>query len=495
MQDGTHAEVCVDADLESLSVAVAPDLFDVLFDSELIATLCMSDLLSTALWAQVDRIRAELGSQQLKSSLGVADVPPIISAIQKYINKRFTHLNPTDVAAIYGFTDLKQESMRFPAGRFKDLLQDLQRFFLLFSAQREPLGAVGLQILSWLDNQQFPAYFYLNVDLINAHKNLTGHAIKTPNGLTSCLDESALFIAMALVLPKAGELRALMVMSSVSHYSAFGYSETGQRWWFNGKNQLYSQSDWKKFTAEQFHGDAQASFDSLFGNFSKITTVSGAFDFSTGACSIPDAYLDEYIQEMKAFFGLSLRQVRQALANKRASTAESSQAMFLRDLIGLPSRQALKDRLLQRGDLCARKVFYSYRSLKVVDLRPYLMHARRNPQAKALALQAATRDALLDIVRNLPGEQSVFQDRDRIAMPDETLRLKTGTDRDKGLLLHVLFEHYLSARQQSAQIETVCTVQDTYVRVDQHWMHVNSLTFCDVPSSDSICLKFSTSIL
>ena len=123
------------------------------------------------------------------------------------------------------------------------------------------------------------------------------------------------------------------------------------------------------------------------------------------------------------------------------------------------------------------------------------MHARRNPQAKALALQAATRDALLDIVRNLPGEQSVFQDRDRIAMPDETLRLKTGTDRDKGLLLHVLFEHYLSARQQSAQIETVCTVQDTYVRVDQHWMHVNSLTFCDVPSSDSICLKFSTSIL
>lgn len=305
------------ADIESLSVAVAPDLFDVLFDSELIATLCMSDLLSAGLWTQVSKIRAELDSHPLDDSISLADIPPVISAVQKYINKRFTHLHPTDVAAIYGLTDLNVESVRFPAGRFEQVLQDLTNFFHWFSAQREPLGSVGLQTLSWLQGKTFPAYFYLNVDLINAHKNLTGHAIKTPNGLTSCLDEAALFIAMALVLPKAGEIRALMVMSSVSHYSAFGYSETGQRWWFNGKNQLYSQSDWKKRVVEHFNGDAQACFDSLFSNFSKITTVSGAFDFESGESSIPGIYLDEYVREMQAFFGVKLRQMQQALEIKR----------------------------------------------------------------------------------------------------------------------------------------------------------------------------------
>ncbi|MEN9902634.1 MAG: hypothetical protein RL651_1298 [Pseudomonadota bacterium] len=488
-------EGCDVAKIESLSVAVAPDLFDVLFDSELIATLCMSNLLSTDLWAQVDKIRAALDINQTDDNLFVADIPPVIRAIQKYINKRFTHLHPTDVATIYGFTDLHEESVRFPEERFEQVLEDLQNFFLLFSTQREPIGSVGLKTLAWLNSKQFPAYFYLNVDLINAHKNLTGHPIKTPNGLTSCLDEAALFIAMAVVLPKPGELRAMMVMSSVSHYSAFGYSENGQRWWFNGKNQLYAQSDWNKCVAEKFNGDAQACFDSLLGNVNKITSVSGVFDFSSGASSIPDVYLDEYVEEMQAFFGIPLRQVSQALAIKRSSAEESDHAEFLRDLIGLPSRQALYDRLLKCGDLWASKVFYSYRSLKVADLRPYLLNALRNPQAKALATQATNREALLDILRSLPGDLSVFRDRHRIAMPDETLRLKTGTDRDKGLLLHVLFEHHLSARHQSARVETICTVTDTYVGVDQHWIHVNSLTACDAPSAADICLTFVTSLV
>lgn len=469
------------AAIESLSVAVAPDLFDVLFDSELIATLCMSDLLSAGLWTQVAKIRADLEDRKLDGSRLMADIPPVISAIQKYINKRFTHLHPTDVADIYGLTDLNVESVRFPAGNFDHVLRDLENFFLEFSAQREPLGSIGLQILSWLYNRKFPAYFYLNVDLINAHKNLTGHAIKTPNGLTSCLDEAALFIAMALVLPKVGELRALMVMSSVSHYSAFGYSETGYRWWFNGKNQLYSQSDWKKRVVEQFNGDAQACFDSLFSNFSKITTVSGTFDFESGDSSIPDVYLDEYVHEMQAFFGVSLRQLELALGIKREAGFESKQAGFLRDLIGLPSRQALYDRLVQSEDLWALKVFYNYRSLAVADKRPYLLNARRNPQAKAVAESSGSVDALLETVRDLSGMQSVFQDRDRIAMPDETMRLKTGTDRDKGLLLHVLLEHYLAAHGKKGCVESIYTTVNTYVRVDQRYIDMNSIVDCDAP--------------
>lgn len=482
------------ADIESLSVAVAPDLFDVLFDSELIATLCMSDLLSAGLWTQVSKIRAELDSHPLDDSISLADIPPVISAVQKYINKRFTHLHPTDVAAIYGLTDLNVESVRFPAGRFEQVLQDLTNFFHWFSAQREPLGSVGLQTLSWLQGKAFPAYFYLNVDLINAHKNLTGHSIKTPNGLTSCLDEAALFIAMALVLPKAGEIRALMVMSSVSHYSAFGYSETGQRWWFNGKNQLYSQSDWKKRVVEHFNGDAQACFDSLFSNFSKITTVSGAFDFESGESSIPGIYLDEYLREMQAFFGVKLRQMQQALEIKREPGAESKQAAFLRDLIGLPSRQALYDRLVQSEDMWALKVFYSYRSLAVADKWPYLLNARRNPQAKTVAESSSSVDTLLEAVRGLPGVQSVFQDRDRIAMPDETLRLKTGTDRDKGLLLHVLLEHYFAAHGQNGCVESVYTTANTYVRIDQRWIDMNSIIDCDAIPSDEIVFRFETSL-
>lgn len=197
---------------------------------------------------------------------------------------------------------------------------------------------------------------------------------------------------------------------------------------------------------------------------------------------------------MQAFFGVKLRQMQQALEIKREPGAESKQAAFLRDLIGLPSRQALYDRLVQSEDMWALKVFYSYRSLAVADKWPYLLNARRNPQAKTVAESSSGVDTLLEAVRDLPGMQSVFQDRDRIAMPDETLRLKTGTDRDKGLLLHVLLEHYFAAHGQNGCVESVYTTANTYVRIDQRWIDMNSIIDCDAIPSDEIVFRFETSL-
>ena len=44
------------------------------------------------------------------------------------------------------------------------------------------------------------------------------------------------------------------------------------------------------------------------------------------------------------------------------------------------------------------------------------------------------------MVRACEGTESIFDDRDRIALPDETMRYRTGSDRDKALLLHVLLD-------------------------------------------------------
>ena len=456
---------------EALSVAVAPNIFDVFFDTDLIGTLCLANLLSSGLWAFSQRILDQPDAIPLESA---SEIPPSIRLIQKHLNKSFTHLHPVEVAAIYGFVDLHSERARLDGHFFDDAVRGLEASFVEYQKKGGALEIAGNQAISWIQDGKFPSYAYTNFDLIKAHRKLTGRSTKSPNGLTSCLDEVALFIALAIAIPKAGDVRAIMVMSSVSHYGAFGYSEDGRRWWFNGKNQLYSKKDWDRLVAEQYADNHQACFDQIFSNFSQMTTVSGVFDFASGESSIPEEYLDEYLQEMEAFFGVGLRQVTDGLQNKQVSTPESDHANFFRQLLDLSSREQLIDRLQNTTAPWARKAFYAYRSLQVENHTPYLLNARRNPLARDTGRAAEGIDDIVSIVQSLPGSTSIFNDRDRIAMPDETLRLKTGTDRDKALLLHVLLEHHLQAHQLPYEVQSVYTKDESFVKVPDAWMAMTS---------------------
>ena len=68
----------------------------------------------------------------------------------------------------------------------------------------------------------------------------------------------------------------------------------------------------------------------------------------------------------------------------------------------------------------------------------------------------------LAFVRGIEGRDSIFSDRERIAMPEETLRLRTGSDRDVALLLHVLVESMPGIGRHDA-IETWFAADDSYV--------------------------------
>lgn len=60
-------------------------------------------------------------------------------------------------------------------------------------------------------------------------------------------------------------------------------------------------------------------------------------------------------------------------------------------------------------------------------------------------------------------------------MPDETLRLKTGTDRDKALLLHVLLEHYMQTNQLQHEVRSAYTHNESFVMVAGTWLAMTNL--------------------
>jgi hypothetical protein len=109
-------------------------------------------------------------------------------------------------------------------------------------------------------------------------------------------------------------------------------------------------------------------------------------------------------------------------------------------------------------------VRYAYRAWDVPDRTPYLQAARRNPLTIKLASQLEDVSAALLRVQDIKKIESIFNDRERVALPDEILRLESGTDRDKALLLHVLLEH-ISQRD----IQTPAVVKSAY-GLDNSWV-------------------------
>lgn len=83
---------------------------------------------------------------------------------------------------------------------------------------------------------------------------------------------------------------------------------------------------------------------------------------------------------------------------------------------------------------------YAFRRLDVAHPQVYVRAALRDYRAKQLGQDIKSLDDALRIVADVQGRESIFESRDRIAMPDETLYFKTGNNRDRALLLYTLLQ-------------------------------------------------------
>jgi len=89
----------------------------------------------------------------------------------------------------------------------------------------------------------------------------------------------------------------------------------------------------------------------------------------------------------------------------------------------------------------------------------------------------------LAIVAGITGQDSIFESRNRIAMPDETLYFKTGSDRDKGLLLYTLL-HYSTIGCRESVIGF--SDESSFVSYQDNWIDLRTLS---VSSAEPLGLK------
>lgn len=440
---------------------VTPNIFDAYASPNLLLYLVAGNLLSSATWDLSAKIlrRAHKDTQE-----GSPSARRLVTEIQTVIDRNFRHLHAADVVGIYGELDLMVQKERLGQIVVDSALRQIVQ---TFEDRIESGDVPGEELQPTIDRIRqgyFPAYIYGNIDLVRANRTLTGKAHASVRGLTSCVDETAIFAALAMTMPK-GHIANVVALTSPSHSSAFGWNGDGETWWFYGKNRLYFADDWRRHVADTSPDGPQAAFDRLLADAEKIVSVAGSFDFATGESDLPDSHVTELVMKMDEFFGCRLEQLALALAKPRVSRTEDPIASCLRELLGTPSIEDTRLALEAREGEVAQDVLLSFRSLVVKDLGPYLVVARGQPNSRRVAKALNSIEDAIQVVATIAESQSVLGDRNRIAMPDETLRFGVGTDRDKALLLHVLAEHVLEGQGNGAAVRTLFGETRSFVQI------------------------------
>jgi hypothetical protein len=216
-------------------------------------------------------------------------------------------------------------------------------------------------------------------------------------------------------------------------------------------------------------------------------TIEGMFDFASGVCRITPDNLAIITRAMEDFFGAMPRDLASALARPIHFAPPSTFAALYRRFLALETPNSfvefLKVQTLQ-PDIETDLIAASFRALEGCDPRVFLIAAR---ESRLRGLDLTSVDTVLNQLHALPHRDSIFEDRERIAMPDETLLFGGGTDRDLGLLFHVALE-----RMGYAQVTTLMTPDETYVIVHDLCLAMTNLLPTQAPGDDAVLYRIAS---
>lgn len=458
-----------------LDRAVAPNLFDVIVDPELVFTLITANLMSSRLWALRERI---LGMPDIaqEGAMGSDE------RIQQVLDHHFEHVTPARIAELNGVLDLDALAERYGAAAI-DYAQS--RILATFD-WRIKRGTLSLETLAidLIAQRKFPAYTYATIDEAWAYRRLLQRRKHKPLGLTCCLDEAAIFSALHLTMAE-GSLDDIAILGSPSHYTVL-VSSAERTSWFYSKHELLSPSAWLRLVIDTCSGNGQLAFDDRLPDFDRIITASGSYSLTTAETSIPEPQLKAILARIDGFFGFRPAQLVRALESPLRPVEGSGAARVVEEASSASSADEVRKRVrhaaFKNGNVPALRALYAFRTLDLPDPSIYLQSARRSGQIDDLLPGVRTLSDAIGAVAAIAGSDSIFEDPDRIAMPDETARFATGTDRDKGLLLHVMLERAPGINDTArAGLELLISEADSFVRNAQFCISLSRMALVSGP--------------
>lgn len=192
---------------------------------------------------------------------------------------------------------------------------------------------------------------------------------------------------------------------------------------------------------------------------------------TTKRADIPLHQLNSIYRRIRGFLSLPLKHPNlDSLQFVRSSVAIS-------DPLEFSSAEEYQSAIFSLANKLPNSIYYfaqyAFRRIDVPFPKAYVYAALRDYHARQMAKKIRSLEDALSIVESITGQDSIFGSRERIALPDETLIFKTGSDRDKALLLFTLLQH-----------SPICDVEmaigfsedNSYVYYHHKWIELNTLS-------------------
>lgn len=442
--------------LDKLSTAVSLTVLEIdYYPHELIPAFLMADLMSPSLWAWREEKKAYAGEGVLLSPKSR------LNQLQRFFH-RYTFINlPNQPGGDpWGLLDFNEEQKRFGSEFVNRIRQEYDATFrkLLVDNPESQFGKIINQ--DYYKQGLFPRLKNETLEVMNAFSRIDAEGKRAGK----CIGLGMLWAAAMAVWGRF-PLDRIVITGNRAHMFVFldegdGHLLNNTKWF--SSTRINNQSELSEFVREVASGTDTTFF----------------YIPAVGMCHCPDKTSQIPFERITSLYA-GLR----GFVSNPIKHPNPDDIQFISPTHAIPnpldheSAESYQAAVLALAEQHPSSIYefalYAFRLLNVTYPQVYVRAALRDYRTKQLGEGVKSLDDALRIVSGVKGRDSIFESRDRIAMPDETLYFGTGNDRDRALLLYTLLQH-----SPISDFESVIGLSDesSFVRHAAKWIDAGSLS-------------------
>lgn len=450
MRENIHEEI------ERLSRAVSLTVFELDLDRDvLIPAYLLANLMSPELW-----------KWRIERKAVASDGVPLscktrLSELQRQFHRyTFTHFPREPGGDTWGLLQFSKEENRLGSSYIRKIKEEYDE--TLQKLLRDNPGSQFGQIIEqpYYKEGYFPRLRNEILEVMNAYALISSD--QKASGKCAAF---AMLWAAALIIWGRFSPEKIVLIGNRAHVFTFLDEENGH---------LFNNTKW--FSRTRIHNYSELS------EFVKMVTTSTDTTFFynpyMGMChctrkrsDIPLPQLDSIYGKVKDFLAIPLKHPDP----KSLQLINSSQV--IPDPLKYNSAEEYQSAILALAQQLPGSLYdfaqYAFRRINVPFPQAYIHAALRDYHTKQLSRRIKYLEDAFTIIKGITRYDSIFESRDRMALPDETLLFKTGSDRDKALLLFMLLQHSSIPDPTTA---IGFSEDNSYVYYNQKWIDVSTLS-------------------
>lgn len=442
--------------LEKLSTAVSLTVLEIdFYPNNLIPAFLLANLMSPALWAWRTEKKAGSDDRLLYSPKNR------LNQIQRFFHRyTFTNIAGEPGGDPWGLINFAEEEKRFGSEFVQKIRAEYDTTFRKLLAEN-PESQFG-QIINedYYRKGFFPRLKNETLEVMDAFVSVNEEGKRSGK----CIGLGMLWAA-ALVVWGRFPLDRIIITGNRAHMFVFLDDEDGHLLnntkWFSS-TRINNQSELSEFVRVV----ASSTETTFFYN-----PELGICHCTTRTSQIPQQQITNIYENIGGFVSYPLKH------------PNPEQIQFVQPGYQIPNpleydsaenyQAAISALAEQFPDSIYEFALYAFRRLDVPYPQVYVRAAMRDYNVKQLALEITELSEAISIAGGITGRDSIFGSRCRIAMPDETLYFKTGSDRDKALLFYTLLRH-----SPISDAESVIGLSDnnSFVSYQGKWIDLENLS-------------------